>query len=413
MVPAADPLEAHLHTEPGRYRVAMLAPPWIPVPPSGYGGIESVIALLCRALVTHGHRVTLYAAPGSRSCAEVVEPLPRSFPEGIGRALYEVDHVARALDAVDEWSDRGDPFDLIHDHSGYTAVAMADRVSVPVVHTLHGAFTDDVLGFYRRHTGKAHLVALSEAQRRSAPDLPIVATVPNPVDVSDWPFKARKEDYVLSVGRMTAEKGPHRAISAARAAGVRLILAGPVQPGQEEFFRREVAPFVDPYSVQYVGEIGGERKKALFARARALLMPIRWEEPFGMVMVEALACGTPVIAFPEGAAVDIVQDGYNGYLAHDEEAMAAAVGRLDRIDPADCRRSVAARFDLDAVAAGYERVYRRAVSSRRVASAQDLGRLSLLGAVRPKPRHPQPLVRTSPPRTSTGQVEAVTDPAAP
>src|SRR3954447_8325029 len=117
MVPAAD-LEAHLHTEPGRYRVAMLAPPWIPVPPSGYGGTESVIALLCRALVTRGHRVTLYAAPGSRSCAEVVEPLPRSFPEGIGRALYEVDHVAWALDAVDEWSARGDPFDLIHDHSG-------------------------------------------------------------------------------------------------------------------------------------------------------------------------------------------------------------------------------------------------------------------------------------------------------
>src|SRR3954452_9637721 len=195
----------------------------------------------------------------------------------MARSLSSGDHgighrpTRRGRSAV---GDRGDPFDLIHDHSGYTAVAMADRVSVPVVHTLHGPFTDDVLQFYRRHTGKAHLVALSEAQRRPAPDLPIAATVPNPVDVSDWPFRARKEDYVLWVGRMTAEKGPHRAISAARAAGVRLILAGPVQPGQEEFFRREVAPLVDPYSVRYVGEIGGERKKALFARARALLMPI-------------------------------------------------------------------------------------------------------------------------------------------
>ena len=342
----------------------------------------------------------------------MVETLPRSFPEEIGRALHEVDHVAWALDAVDEWGARGDPFDLIHDHSGYTAVAMADRVSVPVVHTLHGPFTDNVLGFYRRHTGKAHLVALSNAQRRSAPDLPIVATVPNPVDVGDWPFTVRKDDYVVWVGRMTAEKGPHRAVSAARAAGVRLILAGPVQPGQEEFFRREVEPFVDQDSVRYVGEIGGQRKKALFARARALLMPIRWEEPFGMVMVEALACGTPVIAFPEGAAVDIVQDGCNGFLVHDEDAMAvpsaAWIGSTRQ--PA---RSVAGRFHLDAVAAGYERVYRRAVSSRGGAPAHELGSVSHLGAVRPKRRHARLSSQSAPPRTSTGPADGVSGAAAP
>ncbi len=150
--------------------------------------------------------------------------------------------------------------------------------------------------------------------------------IPNPIDLQDWPLREHKDDYLLWIGRMTAEKGPHRAIAAARAAGVPLVLAGVIQPGQQAFFDREVAPHIDGERVRFVGEVGGSVKRSLFAGARALLMPIRWEEPFGMVMVEALACGTPVIAFPEGAARELVLHGQTGFLVEDEQAMGAAVG---------------------------------------------------------------------------------------
>jgi glycosyltransferase involved in cell wall biosynthesis len=159
---------------------------------------------------------------------------------------------------------------------------------------------------------------------------------------------------------MTAEKGPHRAIAAARAAGVPLVLAGVIQPGQEAFFASEVAPHIDGEWVHFVGEVGGAVKQSYFAGARALLMPIRWEEPFGMVMVEAMACGTPVIAFPEGAARELIIDGKTGFLVDDEEAMGAAVADLPHIAARDCRAWVAQHCDVDVVASAYERVYRSA-----------------------------------------------------
>jgi glycosyltransferase involved in cell wall biosynthesis len=343
---------------PDPLRVAMLAPPWLSVPPAGYGGVESVVSALTEALVARGHDVTLFCAPGSVSSATVSSLLEAQHPDEIERSLYEVDHVARAFQAIDAAvGERG--FDVIHDHCGFTALAMADRISTPIVHTLHGQFTAATAAFYLRHAHKAVLVGVSRAQLASAPpQLAPFQVIPNPIDVSAWPLCERKDDYLLWIGRMTPEKGPHRAIAAARAADVPLVLAGVIQPGQRAFFDTEVAPHVDGDRVRFVGEVGGERKQSLFARARALLMPIRWEEPFGMVMVEALASGTPVIAFPEGAARELVSDGVTGFLVEDEQAMAAAIGRLSTIAPRDCHRWVSAHCDVDVVAAAYERTYR-------------------------------------------------------
>jgi glycosyltransferase involved in cell wall biosynthesis len=339
-------------------RVAMLAPPWISVPPPGYGGVESVVSVLTDALVRRGHAVTLFCAPGSVSSARVVTLLEQSHPEEIERSLYEVDHVARAFREIDlaAYDVR---FDVVHDHCGFTALAMADRLATPLVHTLHGQFTASTAAFYARHGHKAALVGISRAQLESGPaGLEAVCAIPNPIDVRAWPLREHKEDYLLWVGRMTAEKGPHRAIAAARAAGVPLVLAGVIQPGQQAFFDREIAPHVDGDRVRFLGEIGGSLKCSVFAGARALLMPIRWEEPFGMVMVEALACGTPVIAFPEGAARELVLDGQTGFLVDDEQAMGAAVARLPGIAARDCRAWVAEHCDVDVVAAAYERTYR-------------------------------------------------------
>jgi glycosyltransferase involved in cell wall biosynthesis len=335
----------------------MLAPPWIPVPPPAYGGIEAVVALLCEALVERGVSVTLFAAPGSHSPAAVCAVLPYAHPDEIESSLHESDHVASAFRAIDEAEPR---FDVIHDHCGFTAFAMADRVGVPLIHTMHGPFTAATADFYRRHSSKARVVAISQTQRAAAPiELRVAGVVSNPIDGAAWPYTESKLDYLLWVGRMHPDKGPHRAIVAARDAGVALVLAGPVQPGQERFFAAEVEPHLDGDAVRYVGNVGGERRRCLFATARALLMPIRWPEPFGLVMVEALACGTPVIAFREGAAREIVRHGYTGFLVEDERAMAAAVSRLATIEPAACRADAIKRFDKNQVAAKYEAVYAR------------------------------------------------------
>ena len=349
--------------------IAMLAPPWISVPPPGYGGVEWVVSALTEALVACGHVVTLFCAPGSRSSARVVALLDDHHPDEIERSLYEVDHASRAFAEI-EMAPPGRRFDVVHDHCGFTALAMADRLDTPVVHTMHGQFTPSTAAFYAHHGDKATLVGISAAQLASplAPaSLCAAAAIPNPIDVRSWPVRLEKDDYLLWIGRMTEEKGPHRAITAALAAGVPLVMAGVIQPGQEGFFEHEVAPHIDGSRVSFVGEVAGAAKRALFAGAKALLMPIRWEEPFGMVMVEALACGTPVIAFPEGAACDLVIEGSTGFLVDDELAMAAAVGRLGEISAHDCRAWVAGHCDVDSVAAAYENVYRSAIAAHRTA----------------------------------------------
>ena len=337
--------------------VAMLAPPWISVPPPGYGGVESVVSVLTEALVRRGNAVTLFCAPGSASSASVVSLLHESHPNEIERSLYEVDHVARAFQEIDLAPGDG-RFDVVHDHCGFTALAMADRLDTPLVHTLHGQFTASTAAFYAHHAHKAALVGISQAQFASAP-AGIDALMRFPTPSICRTGRCESTRTIPAVDRQDdCREGPHRAIAAARAAGVPLILAGVIQPGQQAFFDREVAPHLDGERVRFVGEVGGSVKRSLFACARALLMPIRWEEPFGMVMIEALACGTPVIAFPEGAARELVLHRQTGFLVADEQAMATAVGELPGIAARDCRAWVAEHCDMDVVAAAYQATYR-------------------------------------------------------
>jgi glycosyltransferase involved in cell wall biosynthesis len=344
-----------------RLHIAVLAPPWIPVPPPGYGGIEFVVALLCDALVELNHDVELFCAPGSRSRAAVHPILDEAHPDSIERALFEGDHTARAFRAIEDAAADGRPFDVVHDHSGYTALAFADQLDIPLVHTVHGPFNNETNPYYSVNGRHGAIVCISRAQAGMAPDPEIVdGVVHNPIDIDDWPVGYEKDDYLLWVGRFVAEKGPQRAIRVAKAVGRRLILAGVVQPRQERFFAREIEPHLDGEQIQYIGEVGGARKQRLFADAYAFLMPIRWPEPFGMVMVEAMAGGTPVLAFPEGAAPEVVEHGISGFLVKDEDEMAAMVPEAGRLDPLSVRRS-AERFAPDRIAAGYEQVYRGAL----------------------------------------------------
>ncbi|MFL6168032.1 MAG: glycosyltransferase, partial [Ornithinibacter sp.] len=232
----------------------------------------------------------------------------------------------------------------------------------PTLVTVHGPMNE--LGdVYRPLGADVSLVAISENQRSSAADLNWVGTVHNAIDVSSFPFRDHKDDYVLFLGRFHETKGPHLAIDAARAAGVRILLAGKcAEPPEQEFFDAEIAPRLGPDAV-YVGDAHSTEKRRLLAGARCLLFPILWDEPFGMVMVEAMACGTPVVALAGGSVPEVVVDGRTGVVVDEESQLVEAIHRAVGLDPAECRRTAEARFSIEAMTSGYEEVYRSVLRS--------------------------------------------------
>ena len=332
----------------------MLAPPWIKIPPAGYGGIEWVVHYLTEELLARGNEVTLFATGDSTTEAKLVSAFDEQMPDRIGTTLYDVQQVATCLRHASE-------FDVIHDHSGFAAVAFAEFVDTPIVHTLHGPFTPDTCQFYSRFRDSAHYVTISDYQRSCCPNLQHAGTVYNPIDINGWPFRGRgeKEDFLLAFGRVCADKGFHTAIEVAKSAGENLVIAGAVQHLYRDYYETLIKPQVDGEQIRFVGEVSLTEKWNLFAKAKAFLFPIQWPEPFGLVMIEAMAAGTPVIAFPEGSVPEVVADGISGFLVNDAAEMTEALGRLDEIDPAACRQYVQEKFSVSKCTDGYEQVFRK------------------------------------------------------
>jgi glycosyltransferase involved in cell wall biosynthesis len=345
-LPVKAPASRPLH-------VAMVAPPYFTIPPAGYGGVESVVAGLVDGLVERGHRVTLLAAGDHGTRAQrFIRTWDEHPVDQLGEALPEVVNTARVASLIGAGAD----YDVVHDHS-LAGPLLAHGRRAPTVVTVHGPM-NELADVYRPLGADVSLVAISENQRRSAADLNWAGTVHNAIDVASFPFRDRKDDYVLFLGRFHETKGPHLAIDAARAAGVRILLAGKcAEPPEQEFYEAEIAPRLGPDAV-YVGDADSAEKRRLLAGARCLLFPIRWDEPFGMVMVEAMACGTPVVALSNGSVPEVVVDGRTGIIVEHEGELAAAIGRARGLDPADCRRHAEKCFGIDAMAAGYEEVYR-------------------------------------------------------
>jgi glycosyltransferase involved in cell wall biosynthesis len=333
--------------------VAMVAPPYFSIPPEGYGGVESVVAGLVDGLVDRGHRVTLLATGEHATRAQrFIRTWDEPPTNQLGEALPEVVNAARVADLIGAGTD----YDVVHEHT-LAGPLLARGRRAPTLVTVHGPM-NELADVYRPLGADVSLVAISENQRSSAADLNWVGTVHNAIDVSSFPFRDRKDDYVLFLGRFHETKGPHLAIDAARAAGVRILLAGKcAEPPEQEFFEAEIAPRLGPDAV-YVGDADSTEKRKLLAGARCLVFPIMWDEPFGMVMVEAMACGTPVVAFPNGSVPEVVVDGSTGIIVEREADLAAAIDRASALDPADCRRDVEERFSIEAMAAGYEDAYR-------------------------------------------------------
>jgi glycosyltransferase involved in cell wall biosynthesis len=338
-------------------RIGLISTPWTPVPPTLYGGIELVVDRLATGIQRAGHDVLLFTT-GESTC-----PVPKGWvlehAEGqrIGMCVPELRHVMAAYEAVADC-------DIVHDHT-VMGPSYSDRFpGLPVVTTIHGEFNDEMTDIYRRVTERVPLIAISHAQRKPAPHIPIARVIHHGLDASDFPFGDGSGGYCLFLGRMSPDKGAHRAIEAAKKAGVPLKMAAKMREAWEfEYFDANVKPHLSQ-DVQYLGEVPHEEKLELLAGARALLFPIRWNEPFGMVMIEALACGTPVLAFPEGAAPEVVEDGRTGFLCHDETDMAEAIDRVGELDRRTCRAAVEGYFSTERMVNEHLALFEEVLSHR-------------------------------------------------
>ena len=339
-------------------RVAVVAPVWFAVPPTGYGGIELVVSLLADGLVEAGHDVTLFASGGSRTKAALVSPMSEPpDPRELGNAWYDGYHALAAYLQVSG-------YDVVSDHAGIVGPICGALLPAgpPVAHTLHGPWTEHNRPLYSLVSRHVHLVAISDAQRAANLDVPYAGTVHNGIELAKYPFRAEKERSLVYIGRANPDKGPKEAIAIARRAGLPLhMILKRGEPNEREYFVHEIEPELAS-DVHLYENVTHDEKVDLLGRACAMVFPIRWPEPFGLVMVEAMACGTPVVTTNWGAAPELVEDGVTGFRRDGEDDLVEMIGRVDTLDPAACRRRVEDRFSGEAMVEGYEKIFRQVVS---------------------------------------------------
>ncbi|MGH3402227.1 MAG: glycosyltransferase family 4 protein [Streptosporangiaceae bacterium] len=337
-------------------RIGLIAPPWVPVPPPAYGGTELVIDNLARGLKELGHDVVLFTV-GESTCPVPKEYLFREPPAPIGLAVAESTHVLAAYDAMAD-------VDLIHDHTLIGPLIAGSRGMTggrrpPVVTTNHGPFTDETRRIWRQTARHASIICISHSQARGSGEVPVSAVIHHGIDLDVHQPGPGEGDYVMFIGRMSADKGVHHAVQIARKSGRRLVMATKMrEAGELEYFNRAVRPLLT-VDDETPTEMPLRRRLALLQDAAALVNPITWREPFGLVMAEALASGTPVLAFPNGAAPEIVDPGRTGFLCRDEDEMVEAIDRIKEIDRDECRGAAERRFSLQRMARDHERFYRR------------------------------------------------------
>jgi glycosyltransferase involved in cell wall biosynthesis len=335
-------------------RILELAPLWEAVPPPAYGGTEAVVALLTEQLVARGHDVTLAASGDSTTTAHHFAVYHRSLRRADDlhdRDPYDWTHIAISLAQARD-------FDIVHNHAGELAMAMCALVDVPVLTTMHCLPTIDTQFIWDRYTGSYNTI--SAAQRRPVgSDRParFMGYVHNAIDVDTFPFQAEKGEDLLFLSRIAPEKGPQIAIEAARRLGRRLIIAGKVDRYDRDFFDEVIRDEIDGEQILYVGEADATQKRELYRSAYCLLMPLTWEEPFGLVMPEAMACGTPVVALRRGSAAEIIDHGRTGFVVDNIDELVEAVRDVPKIDPHACRDHVRTHFSPGIMADRYVHLY--------------------------------------------------------
>ncbi|MDZ8186808.1 MAG: glycosyltransferase family 4 protein [Nostoc sp. ChiSLP02] len=342
-------------------RIAQVAPLLERVPPPAYGGIELVVGLLTDELVRRGHEVTLFASGDSITLAKLVSVCPHALRNDRtikDYSIYEMLELASVYERAEE-------FDIIHSHIGCGALPYANLVKTPTVHTLHGIFTSDNEKLYSFSKNQPY-ISISDAQREPRLGLNYVATVYNGIDVNTYEFHPQPEEppYLVFLSRISPEKGVHLAIEIAKQSGWRLKMAGKVDVVDVEYFETIIKPHIDGEQIQYLGEANHVQKNALMGGAVATLLPITWREPFGLVMVESMASGTPVIAMKLGSTQEVISHGKTGFLCNNIEECISAIDKVTELDRYACRQYVENRFSIKQMVDGYEAVYQQIIKEK-------------------------------------------------
>lgn len=331
----------------------MLAPIAWRVPPRHYGPWEQVVSVLTEGLVGRGVDVTLFATADSQTSGRLAAVCPRPYAEdaSLDPKVWECMHIASAFERAGE-------FDIIHNHFDFLPLSYSALVATPVVTTIHGFSSAKILPAYQRYNGRSHYVAISEADRD--PSLDYIATIYHGIPMSDFTLRRRSREYLLFFGRIHPDKGAAEAIKVAQRTGRRLLLAGIIQ--DRDYYARSVAPHIDNDQIRYIGSVRPRARNALLGRAAALLHLIDFDEPFGLSMIESMACGTPVIAYRRGSVPEVVRHGVTGFIVDDQDAAVAAVADLAQLDHETIRADTSARFSSERMVDDYLKVYHALLS---------------------------------------------------
>ena len=331
-------------------RVALLSPISWRTPPRHYGPWESVVSLLAEELVRMGVDITLFATGDSETSGTLAAVCPRPYSEdaSVNPKVAECLHISEVFERAAE-------FDLIHNHFDFLPLTYSGLVDTPVVTTIHGFSSPSIIPVYKKYNHRGHYVAISEADK--SPELDYVATIHHGIDITQFPFSAAAGEYLLFFGRIHPDKGVFEAIQVAQRVGIKLIIAGIIQ--DEDYYHSRVEPYLDGATVEYVGSVGPAQRADVLSRALALLHLISFDEPFGLSLVESLACGTPVIAFGRGSIPEIVKHGETGYIVADVDHAVEAVAEIRTLDRSACRKDAEQRFSNSRMASEYLRVYHK------------------------------------------------------
>jgi glycosyltransferase involved in cell wall biosynthesis len=339
-------------------RIAQIAPIIERVPPKKYGGTERVVHALTEELVKRGHEVTLFASGDSVTSAKLESVYPKSLREAklkdmYGSNIFSLASIGLAYQMQKE-------FDIIHDHNSYLSLPAANLSQTPVVMTMHGPFTPEVRKIFQL-LRNPYIVTISDSQSYPAPNLHYAGTVYNGLAMEEYPYSAEHDGYLLYVGRISMEKGVHFAIETAQQLNLPLIIAAKLDPVDKPYFHEYVEPRLTE-DVKWIGEVDEAERNRLMSRAKCFLHPVTWREPFGLTLIEAMACGCPVVAFDKGSIPEIIKTGQTGFVVQDLDAMLDAVDNISTIDRSYCRKYALEFFSAKRMTDGYEEIYKKILS---------------------------------------------------